>query len=136
MSDTVGLSVQEDVSLICQPSTSQTRMSPCWWPSTAFEPWLRNNSALTSPHENTRDTLARTIQRGDTIASGRGGAAGRETPPAGLGAFGYVPKTVGTVRDQRWQTDHRAREAERACEDLAPSGCGFRVPPLLRRGGS
>lgn len=47
LSDTVGLSVQEDVSLICQPSTSQTRMSPCWWAATAFEPWLRNNSAFT-----------------------------------------------------------------------------------------
>jgi len=64
VSDTVGLSVQEDVSVICQPSTSQTRMSPCWWAATAFEPWLRNNSALTSPHANARDTLARTNQRG------------------------------------------------------------------------
>ena len=111
VSDTVGLSVQEDVSLICQPSTSQTRMSPCWWASTAFERRLRNNSALTSPRANARDTLARTNQRGTGgLRSRRCRRSG--TPPAGLPAFGCVPKTVGTVRDRRRHTDHRARGAK------------------------
>jgi hypothetical protein len=132
MSGTVDLSVQDDVSLICRPTTSLTRMSPCWWASTAFEPWPRNNSARRRRAPTPGIARPAPISAGHhSLRSHRCRRSGN--PAAGLPAFGFVPKTVGTVRDRRCQTVHRPTRRS-ACEDLALGGRGFPVPLALRRG--